>query len=288
MILANPISIGPAALISLDVESPIDSCYNNILLAKSLGAKERIGIERAIEVSEMYDIPFTLFCTGHALLKGCKEHKLLISIVKKNNRYGFRAGKYLWHGLDPASNYVEYPEFYYGDLIEEITNHKIKCEIASHSFSHIPYPLVDDETVFRDLNRSIEAFSHYDLKPSSLAFPYNLAVKNQLFSSLSKFGIRTCRVGHRTIRAISLIDEILLINTTVTDFGIDSLYWWTRIIDLFSKKRTFLSWYLHPKVISEDKAYILFKEVVKYLVLKEVSFLTFRDLRQLLIKEKIR
>jgi hypothetical protein len=44
---------------------------------------------------------------------------------------------------------VEYPEFYYGDLVKEAIKSGVEQEISSHSFSHIPYPLVDDETAER-------------------------------------------------------------------------------------------------------------------------------------------
>jgi hypothetical protein len=45
-----------------------------------------------------------------------------------------------------------------------------------------------------------------------------------------------------------------------------------------SEKRTLLSWYLHPVILYNDKAYKIFEEIMKYLTKKEVNFLTFGKL----------
>jgi hypothetical protein len=164
IMLTKSFSIGPAVLISFDVESPIDSFSNDIISAKVMGSKNRIELKRIIEISEVYDVPFTFFSTGHALLKECKGHKLKVKIVRKNKKYDFHIGEYYWHSIDPASNYVEYPEFYYGDLIDEIVKSGMKHEVASHSFSHIPYALVNDEMISKDLSMSLEAISSHNLK----------------------------------------------------------------------------------------------------------------------------
>jgi peptidoglycan/xylan/chitin deacetylase (PgdA/CDA1 family) len=282
IMLAKSFSIGPVVLISFDVESPIDSFSDDILSAKIIGSKNRIGLKRIIETSEVCDVPFTFFSTGHALLKECKGHKLKVKIVRENKRYGFRIGEYYWHSIDPASNYVEYPEFYYGDLIDEIVKSGMKHEVASHSFSHIPYALVNDEMISKDLSMSVEAISSHNLKLYSLAFPYNLAGK---FYLLPKFGIEVCRVGHRTIHPISLRDSVLIVKTHITDLSIDSLYLWFKIIDLLTNRKSLLSWYLHPITFYDEKAFKLFKEIIKYLKYKRIHFLTFKDLYRTLIEE---
>jgi len=282
IMLENSFSIDPVVLINFDVDNPIDSFSDDILSAKIIGSKNRIGLKRIIETSERYDVPFTFFSTGHVLLKECKGHKLKVKIVRENKRYGFHIGEYNWHSIDPASNYIEYPEFYYGDLIDEIVKSGIKHEVASHSFSHIPYALVNDEMISKDLSMSVEAISSHNLKLYSLAFPYNLADK---FYLLSKFGIKVCRVDHRAIHSVSLKDNVLRVKTHTTDLSIDSLYLWLKIIDLLIKRKSLLSWYLHPITLYDENAFKLFKEIIKYLKYKHVYFLTFKDLYRTLIEK---
>jgi len=249
LMFENSFAFGPLVLINFDTESPIDSFSYDIISAKKVGNRNRIGLRKIIEISEINDVPFTFFSTGHALLKECKGHKLKVEVVKENTKY-FRIGDYHWHFIDPASNYIEYPEFYYGDLIDEIVKTGVKHEVASHSFSHIPYPLVDDETISTDLRMSVEAVSSHNLKLHSFAFPYNLSGK---FYSLSKFGIKACRVGHRTISPISLRDNVLVVKTSVTDLTENSMYAWPRMINLLTKRKSLLCWYLHPVTLADEK-----------------------------------
>ena len=280
LIFAESYDFGPAIVISFDVESPVDSPIQELNYARELGFKSRMGLKRLLEISNAYGIPFTLFCTGHALLKGCEGHKTVIKILKKNRRYNFHVGEYLWHAVDPASNYVEYPEFYYGDLINNITRSSAMHEIASHSFSHIPLPLVGDGTAERDLNASIEVLKSYGLKPHSFAFPFNLVGKTYI---LLKHGIKIVRVSHRSIQHITYNNNLIMVRSDITDLSIDSLRWWIKIADLLVKRRTLLSWYLHPITLYNDRAYRIFEEVVKYLLKKRINFLTFRKLRAMLL-----
>jgi len=273
--VAKSYDLGPAILISFDVESPIDSPILDLNYAKQLGLRSRVGFKRLLEVSNIYEIPFTLFSTGHALLKECRGHKTSVKILKGNRKYGFHVGEYFWHVIDPASNYVEYPEFYYGDLIKETIKSGVRHEIASHSFAHIPYLLVDDETVERDLNMSIEALQSHGIKPYSLAFPFNLVGKTHI---LLKHGIKIVRIGHKGIRNVTYRNGLVMVKTNITDLGINSLRWWIKIIDLLVKKKTLLSWYLHPITLYNDKAYRTFEEIVKYMAKKDINFLTFKDI----------
>lgn len=281
IMLEKSFSIGPVVLISFDIDNPIDSFSDDILSAKIIGSKNRIGLKRIIETSEMYDVAFTFFSTGHALLKECKGHKLKVKIVRENKRYGFHIGEYYWHSIDPASNYIEYSEFYYGDLIDEIVKSGIKHEVASHSFSHIPYALVSDETISKDLSMFVETISSNNLKLYSFAFPFNLVDK---FYLLPKFGIKVCRTGHRAIHSVSLRDNILTVKTHITDLSIGSSLWF-KIIDLLTKRKSLLSWYLHPITLYDEKTFKLFKEIIKYLKYKHVYFLTFKDLYRTLIEK---
>jgi peptidoglycan/xylan/chitin deacetylase (PgdA/CDA1 family) len=274
LLLNNKLDFGPAILISFDVESPLDSYIREIDVAKNIGHRNRVGFRRLLSVSYTYETPFTLFATGHALLEECRGHRTLIRIVRGNGRYGFHVGEYDWHFLDPASNYVEYPEFYYGDLVKEAIKSGVGHEISSHSFSHIPYPLVDDETAERDLTMSIELLESYGVKPVSFAFPYNLVGKTQIFS---KHGLRTVRVGHRMFQNITYKDGLVMVKSNITDFSVNSLRWWIKIVDLMVKRRTLLNWYLHPATLYDDKSYKLFEEIVKYMSKKEADFLTFKS-----------
>jgi len=274
IIFAKSYDFGPAILISFDVESPLDSYIQEIDVAKNMGHRNRVGFRRLLSVSYTYEAPFTLFTTGHALLEECRGHRTLIRIMRGNRKYGFHVGEYDWHFLDPASNYVEYPEFYYGDLVKEAIKSGVEHEITSHSFSHIPYPLVDDETAERDLTMSIELLGSYGIKPVSFAFPYNLVGKTQL---LSKHGIRIVRVGHRMFPNIKYNSGLVMLRSNITDLGVNSLRWWIKIVDLMVKRRTLLSWYLHPATLYDDKAYKLFEEIVKYMAKKEANFLTFKS-----------
>jgi len=274
LLLNRSLDFGPVILISFDVESPIDSYIREIDTAKNIGHKNRIGLARLIEAASDYEVPFTLFSTGHALLKECRGHKSVIRIIKRNRKYGFRAGEYVWHLVDPGSNYVESPEFYYGDLIEEAVKFGVS-EIASHSFSHIPYSLVDDEVAENDLKRSIEALRLHGIEAFSFAFPFNLAGKFHIFQ---KHGIKMVRISHRALWAISYRNGTAIVKTHITDFSITSLKHWRKIADLLSKKKTLLSWYLHPVSLYDENMFNLFKEIIKYLKNKEITFLTFREL----------
>jgi peptidoglycan/xylan/chitin deacetylase (PgdA/CDA1 family) len=271
---AKRYDFGPSIAISFDVESPADSYIQDINAAKDLGFRGRMGLARLIEAASDYEVPFTLFSTGHALLKECRGHKSVIRIIKRNRKYGFRAGEYVWHLVDPGSNYVENPEFYYGDLIEEAVKSGVS-EIASHSFSHIPYSLVDDEVAENDLKRSIEALRLHGIEAFSFAFPFNLAGKFHIFQ---KHGIKMVRIGHRALWAISYRNGTVIIKTHITDFSITSLKHWRKIADLLSKKKTLLSWYLHPVILYDENMFNIFKEIIKYLKNKEITFLTFREL----------
>jgi len=271
---AKRYDFGPSIVISFDVESPADSYIQDINMAKDLGSRGRIGLARLIEVAGDYEVPFTLFSTGHALLKECRGHKSVITIIKRNKKYGFRAGEYVWHLVDPGSNYVENPEFYYGDLIEEAVKSGIG-EIASHSFSHVPYPLVDDEVAENDLKRSIGALRLHGIEAFSFAFPFNLAGKFHIFQ---KHGIKIVRIGHRALWAISYRNGTVIVKTHITDLSINHLKHWKKIADLLSKKKTLLSWYLHPVSLYDENMFSLFKEIIKYFKNKEITFLTFKEL----------
>ena len=274
IIFTKSYDFGPAILISFDVESPLDSYIQEIDAAKNIGHRNRVGFRRLLSVSYTYETPFTLFATGHALLEECRGHRTLIRIVRGNRRYGFHVGEYDWHFLDPGSNYVEYPEFYYGDLVKEAIKSGVEHEISSHSFSHIPYPLVDEETAERDLRMSIELLESYGVKPVSFAFPYNLVGKTQLFS---RYGIRIVRVGHRMFPNIKYNSGLVMVKSDITNFSVNSLRWWIKIVDLMVKRRTLLSWHLHPAALYDDKAYKLFEEIVKYMAKNEANFLTFKS-----------
>ena len=281
-IFDKPLSLGPAALISFDVESPIDSPTKDIVSARSVGIKNRIGLKRIIDVSKTYETPFTLFSTGHALLKECDGHKIIINVLRGCKNHGLHAGKYYWHEIDPASDYIEHPEFYFGDLVEEAIKSGIKHEIASHSFSHIPYSLVDDETAIRDLKMSTEALNIHGLRTRSFAFPFNLVGKLYL---LSRMGIRIARIGHRVLRSLSYKDKVLMVKTHITDLDISSSNILIKIMNSMVKRKMLLSWCLHAITFYDDRTFKLFEEIMKYLIKKEVNFLTFNDLYELLLSE---
>jgi len=278
LFFASGFDFGPIILISFDVESPIDGYGDDIEAAKRIGFRNRIGLRRLIEVSKNYEVPFTLFSTGHALLKECRGHRTVVKIIKGNKKYGFHVGEYYWFNIDPASNYLEYPEFYYGDLIEEAIKLKVKHEVASHSFSHIPYPLVDDEVVLKDLGMSIDALNLHGLEMWPFAFPFNMSGK---FYLLSKAKVKICRIGQRTFRTVSQRDGIIAVKTHITDLAIPSLKIWDKIIYLLIKNKTLLSWYLHPVTLYDYKNYKIFEEIIKNLVKKEIKIVTFKELSRI-------
>jgi len=106
LIFTKSYDFGPANVISFGVESPVDSPIQDLNYAKELGFRSRIGLKRLLGISNAYGIPFTLFCTGHALLKWCKGHKTVIKILKskKSRRYNLHVGEYLWHAVGACSN----------------------------------------------------------------------------------------------------------------------------------------------------------------------------------------
>jgi peptidoglycan/xylan/chitin deacetylase (PgdA/CDA1 family) len=86
------------------------------------------------------------------------------------------------------------------------------------------------------------------------------------------------RIGHRALWAISYRNGTAIVKTHITDFSITSLKHWRKIADLLSKKKTLLSWYLHPVSLYDENMFNLFKEIIKYLKNKEITFLTFKEL----------
>jgi len=149
-----------SAIISFDVESPIDSPISDLNVALKEGTIERKGLENVITLVKELELPFTFFVMGHALLKECDGHKRRVEILT-NNKY-FKRGLYIWSQIDPASNYVEFLGCTMGDLVEVIARSRL-AEIGSHSFSHIPYSAVSDDTVLEDLRLVRSDFDTYGL-----------------------------------------------------------------------------------------------------------------------------
>jgi len=269
----------PSAIISFDTESPIDSPVNDLNIALREGAKERKGLENIIALMKEFEISFTFFVTGHALLKECEGHRRRVEILK-SSRY-FKRGLYTWSQIDPASNYVKYPELYYGDLVEVIARSRL-AEIGSHSFSHIPYSAVSDDTALEDLRLVRSAFELYGLKLTSFAFPYNLAGKYHL---LKMFGIKIARAGHfRMPRLYLNKDGLVVLRSHITDipFGKEIF---EKLVKHAAKQGGVISWYLHPKTLTDDNNYKIFREVITAMKKHSIEFKTVSEFFNELILE---
>lgn len=135
--------------------------------------KERVIIKKILALSRKYNFPITWAVVGHLFLDKCqKKRNIFHPEVKKPN---FSWPRRDWMAKDPGTNLKEDPLWYGKDIIEIIKEAKNQ-EIASHSFSHVPFSAKEctEEVANSELKACAELASKEKIKLSSFVFPYNL------------------------------------------------------------------------------------------------------------------
>jgi hypothetical protein len=150
------------------VDKP-DRLKNNIKYYR----QSRDCIEKILMLLEKYNISATWAIVGHLFLKECNT-------VNGQKHLDFPRSTYPWYSKDwfeesPCTNEGEEPLWYGQDIIKKIANCRVRQEIASHSFAHIPYGNENTEraTVRADLSNCIHEAEKAGLKLRSFIFPRN-------------------------------------------------------------------------------------------------------------------
>lgn len=123
----------------------------------------RSGWITLLDLLDEYHMPATWALVGHLMLDSCD---------------GVHAGHPAppgWFDRDPGGNRFEHPLWYAPELIETIQAADVDHELASHTFSHIPFghPDVTAEIVDAELSRHVSLAEEWGFTLRSLVFPRN-------------------------------------------------------------------------------------------------------------------
>lgn len=135
-------------------------------------------LSRLLNLCDEYKIPITFDIVGHLLLETCN---------------GSHRGPYPkdWWSEDPGANYIEDPLFYSPDLVNMITNSKVKHEIATHTFSHILCEDTADELLDHELTQVNRLHRKTELpSPNSIVTPRH---QQPSYEILNKHDIKIIR-----------------------------------------------------------------------------------------------
>ena len=217
--------VGSAALskgafvISLDVELSWGMIDKPEQLRRNTRYFEqaRDCIDKLIALFEKYNISATWAVVGHLFLKECH-------VLDGQKHPDIPRSKYPWYSKDwfeecPCTNDKDDPLWYGQDIINRITNCKVRQEVACHSFAHIPYgdKNTSRATVKADLSHCISEAERSGLQLESFIFPRNDV---GYVDELNCFGFRAYRgkepmwykVFPKKLRkACHIIDQLLAI-----------------------------------------------------------------------------
>jgi len=141
------------------------------------GKRERTALSCLLQIYREYDVSITWGIVGHLFLERCNG-KHPVSYTPD------------WYKDDPGTSLKRDPLWYGKDMVEEILNDPQNHEIASHSFSHVPFNSCSREVAEFEIEQCIKIAKEYGIKLKSFIFPYNLA---GYFDLLEKYGFVTCR-----------------------------------------------------------------------------------------------
>lgn len=252
-------------ILTFDVETANDFIHwMNLDLANHLGHLSRKALINVKKLAEAYHIPMTWHCTGHSLLEGCKGHNTRIfKWATKEKGFDNFWATHDWFYFDPKTNVDEAPEWYFGDLIQEITNSDVKHEISSHTFSHIRCDLASKEEFILDMQWLQKVFQEQNLKLVSHAYPWNIV---GFLDLLPQFGIHVCRLETGFIpskitgvdeKGITLVYESLAgtpLYPAFIKFG----------IDVAIKKKAIFVWLLHLQNVYRRSDLQIFMKILDY------------------------
>lgn len=145
-----------------------------------LAKRERNNTTVILEMLDTYRIPITWAIVGHLFLDQCekmdgnKAHPDMIRPGYFENQYWkFKSGD--WYDGDPCSNYLNSPEWYAPDLIENILKANVQHEIACHSFSHIDFSdqNCSSKLAYSEIHKCLELAKKFNIEMKSMVFPGN-------------------------------------------------------------------------------------------------------------------
>lgn len=256
--------------VNFDVETANDLVHShNLQDAKAMAAKSRIVLKELITLLDDLQVPVTLFCTGHTMMKECEKHSIGVKkwAVPKNGFNDFWAN-HDWYELDPGTNHTQDPEWYFGDLIEEFTRSSVSHEIASHTFSHPRCDLISRDEFSEDMNLLEELFDSGHLSMDSHAFPYDSPGHLKV---LQEKGIKVCRMTKgaypTSIESIAKSEGLKLAYVSLPGFVHPDLI--KLGIDIAARNRKIFVWSLHPWDLSTDCRD--FKRIIDYAAKKRVE-----------------
>lgn len=250
-------------IVTFDVETANDLVHSRKSVEEEVirAQENRFGIRYILDMSERFNFPFTWFCTGHALLKGCEGHDMDVFdwANEKNGFNGFWSSRD-WFCLDPCSDYTKDPAWYFGDLVENILDSGVDQEIGCHTFSHLRCDLASRDTFSRDLDLFWDACRNLNTKVVSFAFPWDSVGHIDL---LEKRGFDFVRVKNtRKICAPKRMGDILLFHESLS--GHVSPWLMKLGLDIAVRQRSIFVWLLHPWEIYLDFGRRIFVDVLNY------------------------
>jgi peptidoglycan/xylan/chitin deacetylase (PgdA/CDA1 family) len=179
----------PTVTISIEIELGWGRYYKDYPNYREILSKgrqiETSTLQSLLELCDEVKIPITFDVVGHLFLNHCN---------------GKHTGPYKseWFSSDPGSNVGTNPLFYAPDLVEMIDNSRVNHEIATHTFSHVLFDQIDDETADHEFQLVKEVHKDFELpNPVSLVAPLH---KKPPLGVLQKHGIETIRSAFRDDR----------------------------------------------------------------------------------------
>lgn len=255
--------------------------------------KERMVIKRLLALSKKYDFPITWAVVGHLFLDQCKKNRNISHPeIKKPN---FSWLKRDWMERDPGTNLEKDPLWYGKDIVEEIKKIKNQ-EIASHSFSHVPFGSKEctAEVAESELKTCVDLAKKEGIGLNSFIFPYNLTGH---LSLLKKYGFISFRgiqpniiFAKGTLLTLCMVYNLLSPSPSVSKPSLveglvnipASMYFFSSrglkkiipsgtrfnkakkgINKAIKKKKVFHLW-THPVDLTDESSFMELEEIIKY------------------------
>lgn len=249
--------------------------------------------QELLRLFEAYGIPATWAVVGH----------LLTSDTDYRSDYPYRSD---WFER-PDSGMVTRPTHWLGrDLVEAVDTASVNNELASHSFSHVPFTDVSEEVAAAECELARAVGEEFGVEFTSFVFPRNRIAHR---STLTEYGF-DCYRGHRpdlrfgvpglrglrmVIGGVSgkttpptvtpVVDEHGLVNVPASLFlgGFRGSLWTTlskfngdpvvtlakRGIDRACERDELFHMWLHPHDLTDDRFIRRVREILDYVSMKE-------------------
>lgn len=126
---------------------------------------ERTALPKILNLCKKYYMPITVAVCGHLFLDSCKGHD---DMPKPQPDY--YEGE--WYKNDPKSSFSNNKSWYAPDLVEMLI--ESNAEIASHSFSHIPFNYCSEEVAEAEVKECIRLAKEKNISLKTFIFPRNV------------------------------------------------------------------------------------------------------------------